>query len=150
MGPAPAPAPAHPDGVRPKPQSPSHGRDCLWGHPGCCVLSRQSGSTEVNQVQVHFSNTCELLSVTAKSNLLGEETPGFRNTLLFSSSAWLSCTSIHPSSWPARYSVRGRKLRRRKSSFLPLEIKPAVLLKDQVCGCSLNHSSLRVPGVLSM
>lgn len=34
----------------------------------------RSGSTEVNRVQVHFSNICKLLSVTAKSKPLGEET----------------------------------------------------------------------------
>lgn len=37
--------------------------------PGAAFYQGKSGSPEVNRVQVHFSNICKLLSVTAKSKL---------------------------------------------------------------------------------
>lgn len=59
---------------------------------GAAFHQGRSGSTEVNRVQVHFSNICKLLSVTAKNKLLGEETPGF--LLLFFSFAFHTHPSI--------------------------------------------------------
>lgn len=65
---------------------------------GAAFYQGMSGSTEVNQVQVHFSNMCKLLSITAKSKLSGEETPVF--LYCFSPLSPHTCPSI-PSSQPA-------------------------------------------------
>lgn len=55
----------------------------------------RSGSSEVNRVQVHFSNICKLLSVTAKSKLLGEEARGvFLAVVAFL--FLLALTHMHP------------------------------------------------------
>lgn len=51
----------------------------------------RSGSSEVNRVQVHFSNICKLLSVTAKNKLLGEEARG-----VFLVVVVLALTHMHP------------------------------------------------------
>lgn len=45
-----------------------------WGAAwGAVFCQGRSGRTEVNGVQVHFSNICKLLSVTAKEKLLGRK-----------------------------------------------------------------------------
>lgn len=41
--------------------------------PGAAFYQGKSGSPKVNRVQVHFSNICKLLSVTAKSKLSGRK-----------------------------------------------------------------------------
>lgn len=67
-----APAVAHPAGVRQKPQPHPKAETACGATLGAAFYQGKSGSPEVNRVQVHFSNTCKLLSVTAKSKLLGE------------------------------------------------------------------------------
>lgn len=73
----PAPAIAHVTGSDKSPRPHPTAETACGATLGAAFYQGKSGSTEVNRVQVHFSNTCKLLSVTAKSKLLGEETPGF-------------------------------------------------------------------------
>lgn len=104
---------------------------------GAAFYQGTSGSTEVNQVQVHFSNMCKLLSVTAKSKLSGEETPVF--LYCFSPLSPHTCPST-PSSQPASYFSR-ESLGKQSIVFFLLKSSPLYILKDKVYGCNLQNST---------
>lgn len=77
------PAMAPPAGVRLKVPDPilRQSPPAAWGSAcaaawGAVFYQGRSGRTEVNRVQVHFSNICKLLSVTAKGELLGRKLQG--------------------------------------------------------------------------
>lgn len=75
----------------------------------CCVLSRQVWQDEVNGVQVHFSNICKLLSVTAKDKVLG------RKHQVFCCFSLAFASHIHLFT----QSFRWKKPVQRKPSFFP-------------------------------
>ena len=102
---------------------------------GAAFYQGKSGSPKVNRVQVHFSNICKLLSVTAKNKLSGEETPGF----LYCSSPPSSHTrdSLCPRSQPVVLIEEPKE----KKEWFSSPRNQAYSVKDEVCGCSLRSSS---------
>lgn len=62
----PSPAIAHPAGLDKSPRLHPTAETAHGATLGAAFCQGKSGSTEVNQVQVHFSNTCKLLSVTTE------------------------------------------------------------------------------------